>query len=71
LNAVFLELPVVVEDVLPVPVAKKAKLSLGALTSLGKSEKTSSSPAASPRILKKDGSLGFFGFFWSVFASFL
>jgi hypothetical protein len=31
----------------------------------------SSSPAASPRILKKDGSLGFFGFFWSVFASFL
>ncbi len=46
-NAVFLEMPV--EDVLPVPVAKKAKLSLGALTSLKKSEKTSSSPAASPR----------------------
>jgi hypothetical protein len=43
-NAVFLELPV--EDVLPVPVAKKAKLSLGALTSLKKSEKTSSSAAA-------------------------
>ncbi len=46
-NAVFLEMPV--EDVLPVPVAKKAKLSLGALTSLKKSEKTSSSPATSPR----------------------
>ncbi|CAB4028340.1 zinc finger BED domain-containing 1-like, partial [Paramuricea clavata] len=42
-------LPVEDEDVLPVPVAKKAKLSLGALTSLKKSEKTSSSPAASPR----------------------
>ena len=38
-NAVFLELPVE-EDILPMPVPKKAKLSLGALTSLKKSERT-------------------------------
>ena len=45
-NAVFLECSIEDEDVLPVPVAKKAKLSLGALTSLKKPEKRSSSLAA-------------------------
>ena len=48
-NAVFLEFPVEEEDVLPVPASKKAKLSLGALTSLKKSEKPS--PGVSPRDL--------------------
>ena len=48
-NAVFLATPVQDQenDVLPVPVPKKAKLSLGALTSLKKPE--TMSPAASPR----------------------
>ena len=48
-NAVFLARPLQDQenDVLPVPVPKKAKLSLGALTSLKKPE--TMSPAASPR----------------------
>ena len=48
-NAVFLATPVQDQenDVLPVPVPKRAKLSLGALTSLKKPE--TMSPAASPR----------------------